>query len=75
MKLIPYEDTLPREYLQHRLEILCDSGWEMSKRMHEIKNFCNSQTNNSTVVWTTLRYVITLWFQEATHKTWFELVI
>lgn len=73
MKLIPYKDTLPREYFKHRLEILCDSGWEMSKKMHELNSLCDNN-DTSTIVWVTQHYVITLWFQKEKHKTWFELV-
>lgn len=75
MKLIPLEEeNLPQEYFQHKLEIECMSGWEMSKLMHKINARCADSNHKGTIVWTSQYYVITLWFQKEKHKTWFELI-
>jgi hypothetical protein len=73
MKLIPYDAATPKEYLVNQLHIHCDSGWEMSKTMHEIDSWCRNTQDTGTIVWTSQAYTITLWFEKAKYRTWFEL--
>jgi len=72
MKLLHRNEAKPNESA-YKTQIECGSGMEMSGIMHSMQKWCNETPSDSTVVWDSGHYTITLWFEEGKYKTWFEL--
>ena len=71
MKLLHRNDA--EKTPEHKTEIECKSGMEMSGIMHRMQRWCTETPSDSAVVWDSGHYTITLWFEKKKHKTWFEL--
>ena len=75
MKLKPYSDELPLQNFPYHTQIECMKGYEMSEIMHRISSWCRKTQDYGVIVWDSLYYVVTLWFEKEKHKTWINLLL